>query len=326
MSRVGILCPGQGVQHVGMGSALWKNFASTRAVFEEAADVLGRDLRRLCLEGSEEALRETATAQPALYVTGYASWLACQEVWQDRVTDGIEVVVAAGHSLGEYTALAVAGAMTFADGLRLVATRGQLMSEAGEAQPGAMLAVLGLSLSEVEAVCEAAQAATAQVVVVANDNAPGQVVISGTVDAVNAAAVLAKERGARRSLPLATSGAFHSPLMTPVAEALGQAIERTEIRLGMFDVVANCTAEPMRTPSEIRAELTDQISARVRWVDSVRRLGAYQLDCLIELAPGQVLNGLVRRIEPKLTVLSIGDGEQIDTMRSTTWPGRNPES
>src|SRR5579884_3639531 len=195
MSRVGILCPGQGVQHVGMGSALWKNFASTRAVFEEAADVLGRDLRRLCLEGSEEALRETATAQPALYVTGYASWLACQEVWQDRVTDGIEVVVAAGHSLGEYTALAVAGAMTFADGLRLVATRGQLMSEAGEAQPGAMLAVLGLSLSEVEAVCEAAQAATAQVVVVANDNAPGQVVISGTVDAVNAAAVLAKERG-----------------------------------------------------------------------------------------------------------------------------------
>jgi len=326
MSRVGILCPGQGAQHLGMGSALWQSFGSTRAFFDEASDVLGSDFRRLCFEGDDNALRDTALAQPALYVVGYASWQACREVWQDRAGAAIEVVVAAGHSLGEYTALAAAGALAFADGLRLVARRGHLMSEAGGGTPGSMLAILGLPLAEIEAVCAEVEAATSEVVVVANDNAPGQIVISGTVTAVNAAGTLAKERGARRCVALATSGAFHSPLMAPAMAELRRAIEHTEFERTAFDVIANCRAEPVREPFEVRAELTEQLCARVRWVESIRRLGSYQLDALVELAPGQVLSGLVRRIEPKLLVLSIGDGEQIDTMRSATWPENYPGS
>ena len=326
MPRVGILCPGQGAQHVGMGSALWYSFRSTRAIFDEASDVLGRDFRRICFESDEQALRDTAIAQPALYVVGYASWQACWEVWQDRAGSPIEVVVAAGHSLGEYTALAAAGVFTFVDGLRLVARRGQLMSEAGGARPGSMLAIIGLPLFEVEAVCTSVEVGTSEIVVVANDNAPGQVVISGTVAAVNAAGTLAKERGARRSVPLATSGAFHSPLMATAATGLRRAIEQVELKPAAFDVIANCSAEPVRGSGEVRAELAEQLCSRVRWVESVRRLGSYQLDAAVELAPGQVLSGLVRRIESKLSVLSIGDGEQIDTVRSATWPENNPGS
>lgn len=298
-----------------MGRSLWERFDSVRSVFAEASEVLGRDLGRLCFDGSAEELRATAVAQPALYVAGYAGWLALRELAGDRLVP----VVGAGHSLGEYTALAAAGALTFIDGLRLVAERGRLMHLAGEQVPGTMLAILGLSLDQTEAVCVAArqQAGEAEVVVVANDNAPGQVVISGTPEAVRLAGELARARGARRVVTLATSGAFHSPLMEPATGELARAIVATPLRQTAFPIIANSTAAPVQQPEDIRAELTTQLCARVRWVESVRRLAAYEPDVLIELGPGQVLSGLVRRIEPTLAVLSIANEGGLDSVVSS---------
>jgi [acyl-carrier-protein] S-malonyltransferase len=208
MARLGILFPGQGAQYPGMGRPLWERFAVVRSVFAEASEVLDRDVRALCFDASEDVLRGTDVAQPALYVVGYAGWLALGEV----LGDDLEVVVGAGHSLGEYTALAAARSYSFADGLRLVAERGRLMRRAGDDAAGAMVAIIGLDGESVEEVCANARARCGppDVVVVANDNAPGQIVISGTSPAVDLAIQLARERGARRVVPLATSGAFHS--------------------------------------------------------------------------------------------------------------------
>lgn len=312
MRRLGVLFPGQGAQHPGMGRTLWERFGCVRDLFAEAADILHRDLQNLCFDGPEDVLRETDVAQPALYVVGYAGWLALREL----VGDGLAPVVGAGHSLGEYTALAVAGAIPFADGLRLVAERGRLMRGAGDVAAGTMLAILGLSTAQVEQACLAARQRLCPdgIVVVANDNAPGQVVISGTPDAVEMAASVARDLGARRVVPLATSGAFHSPLMQPAAAELSRAIAAAPIGRAVWPIIANSTAQPIQEPAEIRSELAAQLCAPVRWVESVRRFGAYATDLLIELGPGQVLTGLVKRIESTLPVLSIGDGEGLDAV------------
>lgn len=309
MTRIGILFPGQGAQHAGMGRALWERFRSVREIFDCASDVLARDLRALCFEGTDDALRSTDVAQPALYVVGYAGWLAWREVHADRT----EVVVGAGHSLGEYTVLAAAGAFSFADGLRLVAERGRLMQQAGDRMPGMMVAVLGLAVSQVVEICAEAgrRLGPNEVVAVANDNAPGQVVISGTNEAVELASALAWDRGARRVVPLATSGAFHSPLMHPASAELTRAIEQTSFGRAAFPIVANSTAKAIQEPAEIRQELAAQLCAPVRWVESVARIGEYRVDQLVELGPGRVLAGLVKRIDPRIAVLSIGDGEQL---------------
>jgi len=312
MARLGILFPGQGAQHPGMGRPLWERFAVVRGIFAEASDVLGRDVQALCFDSSEEDLRETDLAQPALYVVGYAGWLALGEV----LGDDLEVVVGAGHSLGEYTALAAAQSYSFADGLRLVAERGRLMRRAGDDAAGVMVAIIGLNGEGVEEVCASVRTRCGphDLVVVANDNAPGQIVISGTPAAVELASQSARERGARRVVPLATSGAFHSPLMETVAVALSQAIESTAIIRSAHPIIANSTALPIQEPAEIRAELSQQLSARVRWVDSVRRMKDYQCDALVDVGPGQVVAGLARRIDSSLTVLSIGDGDQVDAV------------
>lgn len=315
MGRVGALFPGQGSQHLGMGRPLWERFACVRDVFAEASDVLHRDIRGLCFEGPEDVLRETDTAQPALYVVGYAGWLALREL----LGEDLVLVVGAGHSLGEYTVLAAAGAVSFADGLRLVAERGHLMRRAGDDVAGTMLAILGLTVDQVEHVCANARQhlPSTETVVVANDNAPGQVVISGTPDAVELTASAAKESGARRVIPLATSGAFHSPLMEPAADKLKRAIDATPIGRSVCPIIANSTAKPIQEPVEIRSELAAQLCARVRWTESVRRLAEFQCDLLVEFGPGQVLTGLVRRIESRLTVLSIGDGDGLDAVASS---------
>jgi len=314
MRRLGALFPGQGAQRPGMGRTLWERFACVRELFVEAEDVLHRDLQRVCFDGPEDVLRETDVAQPALYVVGYAGWLALREL----VGDELVPVVGAGHSLGEYTALAAVGALSFADGLRLVAERGRLMREAGDITAGTMLAILGLSVDQVEQACVVARQRLSShgVVVVANDNAPGQVVISGTPDAVEAAASAARDLGARRVVPLATSGAFHSPLMQPAASELRRAIATAPIGRATCPAIANSTAQPIQEPAEIRSELAAQLCAPVRWVESVRRIAAYEPDLLVELGPGQVLTGLVKRIESRLPVLSIGDGEGLDAVVS----------
>lgn len=310
MIRIGVLFPGQGAQHPGMGQALWQRFESVRAVFQEASETLDLDLCELCFAGPEDRLRQTDLAQPALYVVGYAGWRALVESAGDR----LELAVAAGHSLGEYTALAAAGAISFRDGLRLVAERGRLMAGAGAARPGTMLAILGLDLARVEEACAAATepGATVEVVVVANDNAPGQVVISGTPEAVERAGAEARARGARRVMPLATSGAFHSPLMEPVSADLARAIDAAPLSRAACPIIANSSAGPIQEPDEIRAELRAQLAARVRWVEGVRRMSDYRVERLVELGPGQVLSGLVRRIEPSLAVFSVGDGDGLE--------------
>jgi [acyl-carrier-protein] S-malonyltransferase len=310
--RVGLLCPGQGSQHPGMGRALWERFASVRAIFAEASDVLGRDVGRLCFEGTDAELRATDTTQPLLYVVGYASWQALREVLDDR----IELAVAAGHSLGEYTALAVAGALGFADGLRLVAARGRLMQQAGTEMPGIMLAILGLELSVVEDLCRRVTECGDRpgVVVVANDNAPGQIVVSGMPNAVERVGELAREHGARRLVPLATSGAFHSPLMESARRELARVIDEITIHRAVCPVVANCSARAIQEPAEIRVELVDQLCGRVRWTESMRRLVDFAPDLLIELAPGRVLSGLVRRIASALRVFPMEDEETVDVL------------
>ncbi|HVC33384.1 MAG TPA: ACP S-malonyltransferase [Chloroflexota bacterium] len=309
MKRLGLIFPGQGAQHPGMGQALWERFSSVRDVFARASDLLHRDLSQQCFEGTDDVLRETDVTQPALYVVGYAGWCALREL----AGDGLTPVVGAGHSLGEYTALAAAGALTFADGLQLVAERGRLMHRAATI-PGTMLAILGLSVEQVEAACVTAtrQSETGGVVVIANDNAPGQVVISGTPDAVALAGTAARDVGARRLIPLATSGAFHSPLLEPVAKDFKRVIDATPLSRAAWPIIANSTARKMQQPDDIRDELSAQLCARVRWVESVRQIAADQVGTLIELGPGQVLSGLVRRIAPAIEVLSIGDGEGLD--------------
>ncbi len=311
MTRLGVLFPGQGAQHPGMGKALWDRFPVARQLFAEASDALDRDYCHLCFDSSDEILRQTDVAQPGLYLVGYASWRALEEVLGGRAA----LAVAAGHSLGEYTALAVAGAFTFVDGLKLVAERGRIMRQAGEGSRGTMAAVLGLDLERVEEVCQAVRRDDRLgEVVVANDNAPGQIVISGAADAVARAGVRARDLGARRVVPLATSGAFHSPLMEPAVEPLGQAIDRAAISPTSCPVVANTTARLIREADEIRAELRAQLSGRVRWTESIRRVAEVGVDRLIEAAPGQVLAGLARRIDPTLSVLSIAGGDSLDTL------------
>ena len=312
MARLGILFPGQGAQYPGMGKALWERFQLVRDLFAEASEILGRDIARLCFDSPDDLLRETDTAQPCLYLVGYASWRALETILDGRHT----VVVAAGHSLGEYTALAAAGAVSFVDGLTLVAERGRLMRRASDVSRGTMLAILGLDVDRVEDSCLASRrdGGTDEVVVVANDNAPGQVVISGTPDAVARASVHAREMGARRVVPIATGGAFHSPLMDSVAPELKRAIAGSTIGPAACPVVANTTGRSMREAADIRDELTAQLSGRVRWTESVRRMTDFQVDRLVEAAPGQVLAGLTRRIDPTLSVLSIAGGDSLEAL------------
>jgi [acyl-carrier-protein] S-malonyltransferase len=307
MPRLGIVFPGQGAQQPGMGRALWERSSVVRAGFAEASAGLGWDLAELCFSGSEEALRQTDAAQPALYVVGYLAWRA----FAVALGDCAPVVAAAGHSLGEYTALAAAGALSFTEGLRLVATRGRLMRQASDRSPGAMAAILGLDAPAVAAACAAAR--DAGVVVVANDNAPGQVVISGMPAAVAAAGMRARERGARRVVPLAVGGAFHSPLMAEVADELTAAIRAAPLGPAAWPIVGNASAALLTEPAELRAELEQQLCAPVRWVESVQQLTRLGVTAVVEFGPTPVLAGMIRRIEPSLAVFSVGDDSQLDT-------------
>ena len=281
------LFPGQGAQAPGMAADLY-DLPEARALLDEADAVLGFALTDLMFGDDAEALRPTEVTQPALY----AHSLAANAVLASR---GVRPDLAAGHSLGEWSALAAVGAMSFADGLRAVRRRGELMAQAGDVRPGAMSAVLGLDAAALEAVCEAASQSGEGEVVPANYNDPGQIVISGDAPAVERAGAAATEAGARRVVPLPVSGAFHSPLMTFARDGLKETLEALEIRVPSCPVVLNVTAEPTTDPDEIRLRLLDQLTAPVRWAQSLKRMKSEGAERFVEVGTGKVLSGLARR-------------------------------
>ena len=285
------LFPGQGSQFVGMGRDLYDRQPAARALFDEADARLGFPLSRLCFDGPEEALTDTAVQQPALFTTSLAAWAVLTARGQ------ADAAYVAGHSLGEFSALAAAGALSFGDGLALVRRRGELMKLAGQRQPGGMAAVLGLDAAPVAELCAAAAAKAAGTVGVANDNCPGQVVITGDETALARAMSLLSEAGARKVVRLPITIAAHSPLMSSVAGEFAAAVVAAPLAPARIPVVANVTAQPLTTPDEIRAELTAQLTAPVRWTDGVRWLGSQGVDAYVEVGPGDVLLGLVKRID-----------------------------
>lgn len=276
--------PGQGAQYSGMGKELYENSDEARAMFELANDILGFRITDIMFEGTSEDLRQTKVTQPAVFL---------HSVVLAKVL-GVEPSAVAGHSLGEFSALVVSGALSFEDGLRLVAKRAMAMQRACEAEPGTMAAVLALPDSTVEQVCESVEG----VVVAANYNCPGQLVISGAVDAVGEACAKLKESGAKRALVLPVGGAFHSPLMEPARKELAEAIEMADFKTPICPIYQNVDALPHTKPEEIKANLIAQLTAPVRWTQIVENMTADGISSYTEIGPGTVLQGLIRKISP----------------------------
>lgn len=290
---VAYLFPGQGSQHVGMGLDFYQANPDSRAVFDLADEQLGFSLSHLCFEGPEENLTDTINQQPALFVNGIAAWRIIQD--GDWPTPSF----LAGHSLGELSALVAAGALEFNDGLALVQKRGQLMKAAGEKEPGAMAAILALDVETVAEICVEVQSTTGRPVQIANDNCPGQLVISGDKTALAEATRLANEAGARKVIQLPITIAAHSALMGSAAGEFAEAVDKTHINPPQVPVIGNVTARPLQSPEEIRAELKAQLTSPVKWTDSMNYLLDQGVDTFIEVGPGDVLLGLMKRINRK---------------------------
>ena len=301
-----LLFPGQGAQKVGMARDLAERFAPARDMLASIDAALGAPITPLMWDGPDDDLVLTHNAQPAILAHSAAVLAALG----DRVGT---VVAAAGHSLGEYTAWVAAGSLSATDAARLVRRRGELMLEAGRQRPGAMAAVLGLDTAAVADACGEASTASSDVAVAANINAPDQTVISGDPAAVDRAGELCRSRGAKRVLPLKVSGAFHSPLMEPAVAGLGTALGGVAFGMPRFGVMANATASMVDTPDEATRLLCRQLTAPVRWVESMQALHAAHPDARwLELGPGSVLAGLLRRIVPGATCTSIGTAAEVD--------------
>jgi [acyl-carrier-protein] S-malonyltransferase len=302
--NVALVFPGQGSQFVGMGRELIEVSAAARKVYDEADKLLGFPLSRLMLNGPTEELEDTINAQPAILTASVAALEAIRE--RLNGTDKtLTPAMAAGHSLGEFTALVAADAIDFPSALRLVRERGRLMKEAGDEAPGGMAAVLGLDEEKLEAVC--AEASSAGVVVIANANCPGQIVISGEVAALLRAMDLAKDAGAKRVARLGISIASHSPLMAHASSRFAAKVAGTDFSTPSVPVVANVTAAPMTTVQEIRDELSVQIERPVNWTGSVRTMAESGISTFVEIGPGNVLAGLNKRISRETPTLSIVD-------------------
>ncbi len=299
-----LLCPGQGAQKVGMGKDLAASFPAAREVFEAVDEALGVSLSQLMWEGPEDELTLTHNAQPAILTHSLAAHAV--------VGEALQPVAGAGHSLGEYSAYVAAGVLAPTDAARLVRRRGELMLEAGQQRPGTMAAVIGLESEQVAALCGEASDA-AEVAVAANLNAPDQSVISGDPGAVERAGARLKAAGAKRVLPLKVSGAFHSPLMEPAAAGLRRELEQVAFAEPSFPVIANATAEPVRDAATARRLLGDQLTAPVRWVESMRRAADEAGDAtFVEVGPGTVLSGLLRRIVKGAPSVALGTADQVN--------------
>lgn len=302
---VALLFPGQGAQHVGMGQDLAAAYPAAREIFERADEALATSLSGVMWNGPEEELTATHNAQPAILTHS----VAVHALVADELGD---VGLAAGHSLGEFSAYVAAGTLGFEDAVRAVRRRGELMFQSGEARPGTMAAILGLEDAVVERVCRKAAEAGGDCVP-ANFNAPGQIVISGDEPAVARAMEMAKEAGAKRALPLNVSGAFHSPLMEVAESGLREHLAGVEFASPAFPVVSNVSAEPVTEPAEAHRLLIEQLTSPVRWTASMRTMLDQGGDGFVELGPGRVLAGLMRRIERSADVESVGTAEQVNS-------------
>jgi len=302
---IAFVFPGQGAQTIGMGKALADAYPASKAVFDEVDEALGERLSALIWQGDAETLTLTQNAQPALMATSLAAVRALE-------SQGIKMDTAAyvaGHSLGEYSALAAVGSISVADTARLLRSRGVAMQEAVPIGVGAMAAVLGLDFDTVVTV--AAEAAEGQVCQAANDNDPGQVVVSGDKNAVERAILIAKEKGAKRAILLPVSAPFHCALMAPAAEAMAIELAQVHIAAPVVPVVANVLAEPVVDPGQIRQLLVSQVTSMVRWRETVSWLGAQNVTDIWELGAGKALSGMVRRIDRSITCRSVGDADDV---------------
>ena len=301
MSQVAFLFPGQGAQHVGMGKSIVEKNPAAKALFDQAAEILGYDLAQICFEGPAEKLDTTEISQPAIYVTS----LACLELLKAEQPDLVaSCQMTAGLSLGEYTSLVFAGAMSFADGLRVVQKRGQAMQAAANATPSGMVSILLLDREKVLELCR--QASDAGSIQIANNLCPGNIVVSGAKAACEKIAALAPDAGGR-AIPLTVAGAFHTDIMKPADQQLAQALANVEIRPPRIPVVSNVDAQPHSDPAEIRQFLVQQVLNPVLWEDSMRLLISKGIDKMYEIGPGKVLKGLMKRIDRKLDIETIND-------------------
>jgi len=298
------LFPGQGSQRVGMGRDLYQASAQAREVFEEADDAVGFPLSRLCFEGPEEELSQTVNAQPAILTASLACLKAAAEVAGGLICPAFM----AGHSLGEYTALVAAQVLDFKDAVRLTRERGRLMQEAGEKVPGGMAAIIGLDDVSVEQICQETGAQ------IANLNSPGQIVISGARETLVRAMDLARAMGARHIMSLKVSGAFHSTLMQPAAEGMARAISQLNFCAPSVPIVVNSTAQPVTTADAVKEELLQQLCHCVQWQKSVEFMVGAGVSTFIEIGPGQVLSGLIKRIDKEAQILNVEDASSIGVM------------
>lgn len=326
-SQVAFLFPGQGSQAVGMGADIFATSAAAKRVFETVDDAVGMSLSTLCFSGPEEVLRETMNAQPAIVAVSLAYLAAFQEALSVPAPSWafpLAPACTAGHSVGEYAALVAAGALDLRDAALLVRERGRLMQQESTVCPGGMVAVIGMDAETLQTVCqEATQQATADLppgerhpgqgqVTVANYNAPGQIVLSGEQKALALAADIAKARGAKRVIPLAVSGAFHSPVMQPAATGLAQAIAAADVHDAPIPVIGNIQAVPLTHAQDLRAELAEQVASSVQWMHTIEYMVSQGVTVFIEIGPGQALTGMVKRIAKGVTTLTIGSQAELE--------------
>ena len=309
MSKTALLFAGQGAQVVGMGRDLAAKFPSARAWFDRANAVLGYDLAQICFSGPEAELTKTEHAQPGIFLVSWIAW----QLLKEHIPN-LQYEATAGLSLGEFTALAAAGALTFEDGLRLVRQRGRFMQEACDATHGTMAAVIGLDEAATREVC--AQTG----VVLANLNCPGQLVISGEAEKITIACELAKAKGARRALPLPVAGAYHSPLMASAAPKLAIELERVHINAPAVQVISNVTALPHGRPEAIRKLLVEQVTSSVRWEQSMQGLLSQGFTHFIELGPGSALAGFMKRIHKNAIMLNVADVASLEATIASLIP------
>ncbi|NIR49489.1 ACP S-malonyltransferase [candidate division KSB1 bacterium] len=305
MSKTAHIFPGQGSQYVGMAKGLYERFEEVKEIYHTANELLEFDLTKICFQGPKEELRQTRVTQPAIFVHSAVLTKLLRK-------KGVEPSMTAGHSLGEYSALFAAGALTFEDALSLVKIRAELMQKAGDIKPGTMAAIIGLDVQAVQNVCD--EASSAGVVQVANFNSPIQVVISGSVGGVNKAIEMAKNHGAKKAIPLVVSGAFHSPLMEYALEGLGKALSEIKINAASIPVYANLDAQPTSTPDEIKQKLRAQLTSPVQWTEIIENMiedGATQFH---EIGPGSVLTGLLKRINKRVAGKTIDNLESLENI------------
>ncbi len=301
------LFPGQGSQIVGMGADFAREYAIARDTFGQADEILGFELSRICFNGPRGQLDQTNVTQPALYVCAIAIWRALRQLLPSA-----QPAWMAGHSLGEFSALTAAGALSFDEGLRLVHARGRFMQGAGEVIPGAMAAILALDIAQVVSLCAEVSADTDETVVLANDNCPGQAVVSGHINAVDSLIERATAAGARRAVKLAVSVAAHSPLMASASESFQEVAQSTNFTPPKVPVVGNVLAQPLETVAEIRTELDQQLTQSVRWTESMQTLIDEGADAFIEIGSGNVLTGLTRRIDRSKRRVSLDTVEALN--------------